>query len=179
MLTPIPCEEGKPVSNRHETAGTPPGRPDPRFAVDCMLGTLAKWLKILGYDALYLRVVDDADLVERARADGRILLTRDRKMTERRRASPFILIQSERSIDQLREVVASLGLDLDEERLLTRCLPCNAPTLEAASDEIRDLVPPYVFRTQRRFRRCPACGRVYWGATHRDKMVERLREVFR
>ena len=149
-----------------------------RFAADCMLGTLAKWLKILGYDTLYLNRVEDSELVDLARAEERILLTRDRRMTERRRAAPFLLIAGEQPMEQLREVVAALGLAFDEDRLLTRCLPCNAPTREAESASVRDLVPPYVHRTQVRFRRCPSCGRVYWGATHRENMLERIREVF-
>ncbi len=151
---------------------------EPRFAADCMLGTLAKWLKILGYDTLYLNKVDDAELVEAARAQGRILLTRDRRMTERRRAAPFLLIAAEQPMEQLREVVTALGLVFDEDRILTRCLPCNEPTREAEPAAVRDLVPPYVHRTQVRFRRCPSCGRVYWGATHRENMLERIRGVF-
>ena len=151
---------------------------EPTFAVDCMLGSLAKWLKILGYDALYLNRVEDADLVERARAEGRVLLTRDRKLTLRKRARPSLLVTSERPAEQLREVISTFGLELREERLLTRCLPCNAPTGEIDPAEARDLVPTYVAKTQSTFRRCSTCGRVYWGATHRDRMLERIRELF-
>src|SRR5262249_46021950 len=112
---------------------------DPRFAADCMLGTLAKWLKILGYDTLYLRKAEDAALVARARAEGRILLTRDRRMTERRLARPFLLIRGESALDQLREVIDAAGLRLREDRVLTRCLPCNETTGEVEPERVRDL----------------------------------------
>jgi hypothetical protein len=167
------------MQNSNPPSPDPDQAPDPRFAVDCMLGTLAKWLKILGYDALYARKIEDAELVEQARAEGRVLLTRDRRMTERRRARPFLLIESERSLDQLREVVEALGLELREDRLLTRCLPCNVATREIDQAEVETRVPSYVFETQSRFRQCPSCSRIYWGATHRSGMLERLREVFR
>ena len=152
--------------------------PEPRFAADCMLGTLAKWLRILGYDTLYLNKVEDADLVETARSEDRILLTRDRRLTERRRAAPFLLIAAEQPMEQLREMAAALRLAFDERRILTRCLRCNTPTDEADPASVRDRVPPYVFQTQSRFRLCRACDRVYWGATHRENMLERLRQVF-
>jgi len=156
-------------------------RPDPpelRFAVDCMLGSLAKWLLILGNDTLYLRKVEDSVLVARARAEDRILVTRDRRLTERRLARPFLLIGAERVIDQLREVVAAFDLRLDEDRLLSRCLRCNAPTLPIGSEAVRQEVPAYVLETQTRFRRCPSCSRVYWGGTHRDRMRQLLDGVF-
>ncbi len=173
-------DELRPVSG-HEPRSDADGRTEaaePRFAMDCMLGRLAKWLKILGYDTLYFNHVADEELVERARAEGRLLLTRDRRLTERRRARPFLLIESERSETQVREVARALGLKLREDRLLTRCLPCNVETLDVPRDGVEGLVPPYVFRTQTRFRCCPGCGRVYWGATHRDRMLERIRDLF-
>jgi len=151
--------------------------PEPRFAADCMLGTLAKWLRILGYDTLYLNQVEDAELIGRARAENRIILTRDRRLTERRRAAPFLLVTSEKPMQQLREVAGVLGLEYREERLLTRCLRCNVPTGEATREEVREEVPPYVLATQSRFRRCPSCRRVYWGATHRESMLARLRAM--
>src|SRR5262245_17090320 len=113
-----------------------------------MLGSLAKWLLILGYDALYLRKGGGAVLVARARAEHRILVTRDRRLTERRLARPFLLIGAERVIDQLREVVAAFDLHLDEERILSRCLRCNAPTLPIGAEAVRQEVPAYVLETQ-------------------------------
>ena len=100
----------------------------PTFAADCMLGTLAKWLRILGYDAFYRNRIEDGELVELARAEGRVVLTRDRRLTERRRARPFVLIASDRPEEQIRQLIAEIGLELREERLLSRCLPCNTPT---------------------------------------------------
>src|SRR5206468_8070267 len=122
--------------------------------------------------------IEDADLVERSRAEGRVLLTRDRRLVQRRRARPYLLVTSESATEQLREVIAAFGLELREELLLTRCLPCNARTGEIDRADAAAAVPPYVLETQAVFRRCPSCRRVYWGATHRDRMLERIRELF-
>ena len=168
----------RPGGGRPSPVSEPVQIDDPRFAVDCMLGSLAKWLKILGYDTFYLTHVEDAELVERARAEGRVLLTRDRRMTLRRRARPCHFVTSEDPREQIREVVTALGLRVREELFLTRCLPCNARTNEIPRDKAAGSVPAYVLDTQTRFRRCPSCGRIYWGATHRERMVERLREIF-
>jgi len=64
-----------------------PERPEPRFIADCMLGKLARWLRVLGYDAAYERRISDDDLVRRARSEGRILLTRDTRLVRRRRSA--------------------------------------------------------------------------------------------
>ena len=150
---------------------------EPRFAADCMLGTLAKWLRVLGYDTFYRNRVEDADLVSLARSEGRILLTRDRRLTLRRQAPPFLLIESQRAAEQLRQVAAAFELRLDGARVLTRCLRCNETTLETAQEEAAPRIPPYVLQTQERFRRCPSCERIYWGATHRDAMLARIRQM--
>ena len=148
--------------------------PSSRFIADCMLGKLARWLRILGFDAAYDRRISDDDLIARARAEGRTLLTRDTRLVRRRDLPPHLLIQSESAPAQLRQVLDDLRLEPNPRRLLSRCLICNEPTSEISREEARGEVPPYVFSTQRRFARCPACLRIYWRATHVEDMLERL-----
>lgn len=145
--------------------------PAPRFVVDAMLGRLARWLRVLGYDTLYSADADDAALVRRALAEDRILLTRDVELA-RRRGVRVILISDDRVEEQLREMVKTLPLTAD--KAFSRCLNCNAPLVEFDRVQARDLVPPYVFATQTRFRRCPGCGKVYWRGTHWAHMVATL-----
>ena len=54
-----------------------------RLLADGMLGTLAKWLRLLGYDTAYDNVAADPELARRARSEGRVLLTRDRELSKR------------------------------------------------------------------------------------------------
>jgi uncharacterized protein with PIN domain len=149
----------------------------PKFIADCMLGKLARWLRILGYDAAYERRISDDALIARARAEDRVLLTRDTRLVARRGLPPHLLVASERPADQLRQTLRAFRLKVDSGRLLSRCLLCNTDTVEVPREEARGEVPPYVFRTQRRFARCPSCRRIYWRATHVAGILDRLVEA--
>ena len=146
-----------------------------RFAADCMLGRLARWLRILGHDVLYFRKIEDADLVEVARREGRVLLTRDTRLVQRRAARTAILIESPYLEQQLRQLARWNGAELLAAGLCRRCLECNEPTLAVEKMEVKERVPPYVFKTQSRFRECPACRRIYWNASHVRDILRRLR----
>ncbi len=135
----------------------------PRLLADVMLGRLAGWLRALGYDTLYFRDLDDAALARRALAEDRILLTRDRELA-RRRGLRVLLIHDDRVENQLRQVVRDLALSAQNE--FSRCIECNIPLADLDRAQARDLVPPYVYATQPRFRQCPQCGKVYWRGTH-------------
>ena len=149
-----------------------------RFLVDAMLGSLARWLRILGYDAAYDPSWDDPRLAELAVAEDRLLLTRDRRLVERRAVRDRSLLIADGPVEaQVRQVVAACGLDAADREPLGRCLRCNAPLEDLTAERARTRVPPYVARTQERFRRCPACERIYWRATHTRRMLARLRAM--
>src|SRR5262245_17551649 len=115
-----------------------------RFLADCMLGRLAKWLRVLGYDCRYDRRAEDAEIVRLAEAENRVILTRDVRLTQRRRARRFLLIDSVDPVEQLRQVAAAFSLVPDPQRILSRCLRCNA-TLEPLEAEMAaSQVPRYV-----------------------------------
>jgi uncharacterized protein with PIN domain len=141
------------------------------FVVDAMLGTLAKWLRILGYDAVYDPGLDDYQLMRLARAEDRVLLTRDRELA-RRRGVRVLLVESEDLDAQIQQVFADL--DLRPARSFSRCPICNEPLLEIDRETARSRVPAYVAQTQDRFSHCPACQRVYWRGTHWRRMDEQL-----
>ncbi len=142
----------------------------PRLLADAMLGKLARWLRLLGFDVEYAPV-DDHALAARARAEGRVLLTRDHGLAARRGLS-VLLVTSEVLDEQLRQVLDTLGYP--DERTRPRCMQCNVPLEPLSPTEAAAYVPPYVVRTQTRFRRCPRCGRITWPATHWTGIRERL-----
>ena len=146
-----------------------------RLLADGMLGRLARWLRLLGYDTAYENDADDLELARRARAEGRILLTRDRSLAARR-GLQTLLIESERVQEQVRQVVEMLGPPLNPA--LSRCSLCNIPLEPATSQQVADRVPPYVLQTQKRFGVCPTCGRVYWAGTHLQHMKRYLGKSF-
>lgn len=142
-----------------------------KLLADGMLGRLARWLRILGYDTAFDAGADDWALIRRARAEARLLLTRDRQLAKRRGA-PALLIESEELADQVQQVVSTVGAS--PEGAFTRCPVCNERLASLSREAARERVPPHVYRTQPEFRLCPACSRVYWRGTHWQRMREAL-----
>jgi uncharacterized protein with PIN domain len=143
----------------------------PPILVDAMLGRLAKWLRLAGYDAAYWRDGSDEALIDRAQADGRLIVTRDRQLAGRRGVRA-LFIAAETLDAQIVEARAALGGD---PQPFTRCPECNSTLADLPRTAARDLVPPYVWNTQAEFHRCPGCGRVYWKGTHWPAVQARLR----
>lgn len=147
-----------------------------RFFADAMLGKLARWMRTLGYDVLYETGIDDTELLLKAAEEGRIVLTRDTLLMKRRLAKGrAVFIESGDLSGQLRQVAEMFPIEKD--KLLTRCLRCNALLSRVAKEAVKEKVPSYVFSTQNEFSICPACNRVYWGATHRERMLEELKRL--
>ncbi len=141
-----------------------------------MLGTLAKWLILLGHDVAYFPSIEDEALVQVALRERRTILTRDRRLVKRRDARDHILIQSQELSEQIRQVLEERRLRIRKDSLFRRCIKCNRRTRRVAKSSVRAEVPPYVYRTQRRFTRCPVCRRVFWRATHVSRMLADLNE---
>ncbi|MFP3318210.1 MAG: Mut7-C RNAse domain-containing protein [Thermoplasmata archaeon] len=145
-----------------------------KFITDHMLGRLAKYLRLLGYDTLYPDYsMDDNSIIDMAKSEGRILITRDKLLYSKYRDS--ILIKSENYMEQLREVNNKIGLKT--ENMLSRCSVCNVPLEKIDKENVRGKVPENVFNTHDVFFICPKCKRVYWMGTHTKKIIETFREV--
>lgn len=138
-----------------------------QLLADGMLGRLAKWLRLLGYDVAYDNAASDPELAHRARAEGRVLLTRDRELAARR-GLRTLLIRSQVLEEQVREVQDSLGPP--PHPALSRCAVCNSVLEPVPPAAVASHVPPYVLRTQTQFQHCPGCDRVYWPGSHLQAM---------
>ena len=144
-----------------------------KFIADAMLGRLARWLRILGYDVSYESSVSDDDLIARAIYEHRIILTMDRKLTERESARNSLLVNSPSYKEQLKQVITQYNIDY-KSGIFTRCLVCNRLLEPIEKEKIKDKVPPYAYSTQDEFDICQQCGRIYWSGTHRVKMLGML-----
>ena len=140
-----------------------------------MLGRLAKWLRILGYDVIYGEHLSGRGLIRAARANGRLILTRDRSL-RRKQPPPFLFIESNDYVEQLRQVLRVYDLS-PGDRLFTRCLICNSQLQPRSKQAVEKLVPPYVFASQERFSWCGCCQKIYWPATHYQRMLDALAKV--
>ena len=130
---------------------------DPRWLVDEMLGRLARYLRILGYDTEYAQGVDDEAIARRAAEEGRRLVTRDRRLAPR---SPgAVLVTSPYLLDQLRSVRAAWPT-LRLAPAFVRCTLCNGELVPMRDNPGEGATPsPHVYR-------CPRCGHRYWEGTH-------------
>lgn len=159
---------------RTKLAGlAPPAQGSPRFVADVMLGRLAKWLRIAGFDVLYSNRFSDDALIEISLREDRVLLSRDTRLLIRKPVQKFIYLETQEIQSQIRQVFASMHIrELDS--LLTRCLECNDILIDATREAVRTSVPPFVYTTQSRFKSCPKCGKIFWAGTHRNSVVRTL-----
>jgi uncharacterized protein len=153
----------------------PVARPQPvpagGFLLDVGLGTLARRLRLLGLDAAWSNDAEDADLVTRAVAEERVLLTQDRGLLMRR-GVPGALVRGSRPDDQLADVLDRFAPSLAP---LTRCTACGARLEPVAKADVADRLPPGTRRTFDDFSRCPACGRLYWRGAHARRIDALIR----
>jgi uncharacterized protein len=145
-----------------------------KFIADVMLGRLAKWMRLLGFDVLYDRTMNDNEIIRVSLTQGRMILTRDTGLVARPLASNHVFIESDNVRQQLEQVLTTLHIT-STPGFLTRCSLCNSFLSPVIKQEVRDLVPPYVYEKYDGFLRCEKCGKIYWKGTHVRRM--KLQEV--
>jgi uncharacterized protein with PIN domain len=149
-----------------------------KFAVDCMLGKLAKWLRILGFDAVFFPAIADDELLHLALKEGRVLLTRDTALLERARAIDTLFITNDDWRLQLQQVLDGKNLR-SRCRPYSRCLECNVGLKPISKARARNLVTPFVYETAEDFSLCPECGRVFWKGSHHEDMQRMIEQILR
>ena len=138
------------------------------FIVDQMLGRLAKYMRFLGYDTYFPDMsMSDDEIIDIARKENRIIITRDKELSTRFGNSLYI--KSDYIYDQLNIVIEHFSLSLDN--ILTRCSVCNTLLVPIAKKDVVEKVPNHVFKKQENFFHCPSCDRVYWYGTHTQNIL--------
>jgi uncharacterized protein len=148
----------------------------PRFIADVMLGRLAKWLRLAGFDVLYSNRISDDELIRIAGSEGRILLSRDTRLLVRKSVRQFIYLESQEIRNQLKQVLA-VARSGSGGSVLTRCVSCNEKLIEAPRQRVCDSVPSYVYWTQSRFKACPGCHKIFWAGTHCSSIIHTLESL--
>jgi uncharacterized protein len=148
----------------------------PRFIADVMLGRLAKWLRIAGFDVLYSNKFSDDELIEISHCEGRILLSRDTRLLVRKPVREFIFLESQDIQLQLRQVFKTMRI-FSLSSLLTRCISCNDTLVETSREAVRGSIPAFVYKTQSHFKSCPRCGKIFWAGTHRSSVVRTMEKL--
>jgi uncharacterized protein with PIN domain len=137
-----------------------------KFIADVMLGKLAKRLRLLGFDVLYDRSLNDHEIIHLSLEEHRVILSRDTGLVERPLASNHCFIKSDHVRDQLKQVLDVFSLS-PYASPLTRCSKCNEPLVPIMKQDVRDIIPQFVYENNEEFLHCSQCGRTYWKGTHR------------
>ena len=138
---------------------------NPRFIVDCNLGRLARYLRLMGFDSLYCNDYRDTDVATISQQQNRIVLTRDRKLLQYKIIDHGFFIRSTSPADQVREVLQRLDL-YRLVRPFTRCTRCNGILVPVPKETVDPLLEPGTRRYYHTFRQCPDCKQVYWQGSH-------------
>ena len=150
-----------------------------KFIADRMLGTLTRYLRFMGYDTLSANSLEEGDtredtaLLGIARAEGRILLTRDRELAKRG-GEAAVYVEGDDAMAQIR-LLLSLGL-VTPAVLMDRCSLCNTRLRPATGAEIAGADYAPGDRASIEFFVCPVCRKLYWMGSHGKNLMTRLRE---
>jgi len=143
-----------------------------------MLGKLARWLRALGFDAVFFQSIEDDELLRLSQREGRVLLTRDTDLCARAGEGDVLFIDSQDWHSQVRQVLDAFGLR-GRAAPCTRCLECNALLKPIPRSEARNLVTPFVYETASGFSLCPGCTRIFWRGTHQNGIEEKIADILR
>jgi hypothetical protein len=145
-----------------------------RFLCDVMLGKLAKYLRILGFDTIYIK---SAVMLDRYRYENNPPVFFTKRRVQKSSYSNCIYINSNSTIDQLKEIKNIIEPYIDKNATVKRCIRCNSPLNVVKKDDIEGLVPEFIFHTNDIFRFCPLCNKVYWEGSHIEHMGKWVKEI--
>ncbi len=150
-----------------------------KFLADGMLGKLTRWLRILGQDVVYSTKLSDNELLDLAKAEGRVLLTRDFELYKRAvsRGLEGFYVEGKRESDQLSEIAKRYCVELQIDMDNSHCPLCNTKLQPADKEQLKDKLEPNTYRYYDRFWRCPNCGQIYWQGAHWKQITELLKRA--
>jgi len=152
---------------------------EPRFVIDVHLGRLARYLRMLGFDALYRNDYEDAMLAEISDDEQRILLTCDLRLLMRKRVQHGYFVRSRKPREQVLEVLKRYDL-FDYRPEAERCIVCNGIIHPVNKQDIEARLLPLTKKYYHEFLQCDSCGKIYWEGSHHAKMqrlIERIRSA--
>jgi uncharacterized protein len=151
---------------------------NPRFIIDVHLGSLAKYMRMAGFDVTYRNNFKKKEIIEISLNEKRTILTKDRNILKRSEVTHGCWIRSIAVEEQFMEVFARFHLD-QVIKPFTRCLECNGLLVQIEKEEVINEIPPKVKSRQEEFKKCSNCAKIYWKGTHYEKMhgfIDKLRK---
>jgi len=150
----------------------------PKFILDVHLGKLARYLRMLGFDALYRNNYSDDEIVSISGMEARTILTKDKGILKHNKVNRGYYVRNSNPEEQLSEVV--LRFDLNKSiNEFTRCLECNTILKKIEKNEVADRIPRKVKEQQIDFYICNSCNKIYWPGSHYIKMKEMIKKIIK
>ncbi len=150
----------------------------PKFILDVHLGKLARYLRMLGFDALYRNNYSDDEIVSISGMEARAILTKDKGILKHNKVNRGYYVRNSNPEEQLSEVV--LRFDLNKSiNEFTRCLECNTILKKIEKNEVADRIPRKVKERQIDFYICNSCNKIYWPGSHYIKMKEMIKKIIK
>ncbi|MCX7770301.1 MAG: Mut7-C RNAse domain-containing protein [Proteobacteria bacterium] len=151
------------------------------FVVDTMLGRLAKWLRMFGFDVLYNPNFDDETIIYIGRKENRIIITKDKRLSDSiaKAGLKYIFIEDNDYRSQLKKIINLLNIKIEDISLFSRCVRCNSILKDVKKEEVEGLVPEFIFHTKMTFSNCETCGKIYWSGSHLNRIENLVKDLFK
>jgi len=152
---------------------------DMKFVTDGMLGKLTRWLRMLGHDVEYTGSMDDKELIQKAKKENRILLTRDLELYQQAiaRGAEAFLIESPNQTANLAKLANRFGFKLEIDVKVSRCPKCNTRIKSVSKTDVINKIPQTTSSYYNEFWECPGCKQVYWRGAHWKRIEKTLIEA--
>jgi uncharacterized protein with PIN domain len=150
-----------------------------KFLTDGMLGKLTRWLRMLGKDVVYTGSMDDKEIIQKAKKERRILLTRDLELYQQAigKGAEALLIESPNQTANLARLATRFKFKLEIDVEVSRCPKCNARIRPASKADVVNKIPETTSSFYNEFWECLDCGQIYWRGAHWKRIEKTLAEA--
>ena len=149
-----------------------------KFIVDAMLGRTSRWLRMLGFEAKYVKASDD-DLLDLTKKENRILLTSDLELSQRARSRGLdtFYVTGKDEPEKLAKITQHFNIKLEIDINSSRCPKCGSSITSIEKKDVSTQVPKGSLMYHNSFWVCTGCGKIYWQGKHWEKINEMLTQV--
>lgn len=151
-----------------------------KFIIDNMLGKSAKYLRMLGHDTLYPPPNDQQELISKAVQENRYIITRSSKLYQKASSQTKILsLSSNNFTTRFQKIIEKFNLQIEDDKIFSRCLQCNSPLQNIKKSKIEDRLPQKVKSYFDNFSWCPTCDKIYWKGGHTERMLNKVKSIIK
>jgi uncharacterized protein with PIN domain len=149
-----------------------------KILCDQMLGTLAKWFRVLGFDTFYANAnMSDEDLLNIAKLENRIIFTRDKELIKRGKKENLTIIAIETINLDLQLNQALRHVKINEKSILSRCTICNTVLNIVEKNKVQGKVPRKIYENNEKFWFCLKCNKFYWMGSHYNDIINKIDKI--